>query len=63
MKKLSKSEQRKLYQMFEEVVDNEIGLRIQNNLDWGNFHDSENIREKAKKKKENFLSFLENNLI
>jgi hypothetical protein len=59
MKKLKKTEQRKLYEMFEHAVTTNIGLQIQVEYDFGRVPDELALRNEATEKKIEFLSFLE----
>lgn len=45
--------------MYEEVINNELGLSIQVNMDWGRDVNEAELRAEANSKKERFLSYLE----
>ncbi|KXY51231.1 hypothetical protein AT268_32590 [Bacillus cereus] len=63
MKKISKSVQRKLYKMFEEVVDRGSSDKIQVMLDFGNKVDFNKERERTDALKREFLSHLEDGIV
>ncbi|AFV21754.1 MULTISPECIES: hypothetical protein [Bacillus] len=63
MKKISKSVQRKLYKMFEEVVDRGSSDKIQVMLDFGNKVDFNKERERTDALKREFLKHLEAGIV
>ncbi|WP_283747646.1 hypothetical protein [Bacillus thuringiensis] len=63
MKKISKSVQRKLYKMFEEVVDRGSSDKIQVMLDFVNKVDFNKERERTDALKREFLKHLEAGIV
>jgi len=63
MKKISKPVQRKLYEMFVEVVDRGSSDKIQVMLDFGNKVDFNKERERTDSLKKEFLSHLEAGIV
>ncbi|WP_242297486.1 hypothetical protein [Bacillus cereus group sp. BfR-BA-01382] len=63
MMKISKSVQRKLYKMFEEVVDRGSSDKIQVMLDFSNKVDFNKERERTDSLKKEFLSHLEDGIV
>jgi hypothetical protein len=63
MIKISKTNQRKLYQMYKEAINGKLSGQIQMRYDHGWLGDSEdNLRNKAKTSLKEFLSFLEDGI-
>jgi hypothetical protein len=62
MKKISKAEQKKMYEMFEDALNRKTGLLIQALYSFGQSPNVEKMWEEAEEEKKIFLSKLESDI-